>query len=226
MLVLGLLIGGFPGLANHAAAEDESYTFTIVDCPEDLDETLPSRKTVQLIDDTLYEVRTYYLGRGKWCFAMEAPEQRRLSAEEARQLLERAATPDDPPLLAVVDCPDDLNETVPSWTVMKHIDNTLYEWREYYLGDGKWCIVMESPEPRSLSAQEATLLLEKLIGIGREPTPPDPDNWVIIDPDSCPYLTNARPAELVLADDFGPLTKSSYSGEPDTGAPPHRLSPG
>ncbi len=222
MLVLGLLMAGVPAFAG-GAADGEPYVLTIVDCPEDLDETLPSRKTVQLIDGTLYEVRTYYLGRGKWCFAMEAPEQRRLSAEEARQLLERAATPDDPPLLAVVDCPDDLDETVPSWTVMKHINNTLYKWREHYLGDGKGCIVMESPEHRSLSAHEATLLWEEVAAIGHEPTTPDPGDWVIIDPDD--HKDHPLPAMPVLPDDFGPPTEKSYSGEPDTGAPPHRLSP-
>lgn len=224
MLVLGLLMAGVPAFAG-GAADGEAYVLTIVECPEDLDETLPSWNSVQFIDDTLYEVRTYYLGRGKWCFAMDAPEQRRLSAEEARQLLERAATPDDPPLLAVVDCPDDLDEAVPSRTVMQRIDNTFYKWREYYLGDGKWCIVMERPEHRSLSAHEATLLWEKSAGIGHEPTTPDPDDWVLLDPADCPWLNNAQPVELVLADDFGPPAEHSYSREPHTGAPPHRLSP-
>ncbi|MBE0431504.1 MAG: hypothetical protein IBX67_06730 [Dehalococcoidia bacterium] len=226
MLVLGLLMGGLPAFADDPAEEDH-YVLTVVDCPDDLDETLPSWKTMPLVDGTLYEVRSYYLGRGKWCFAIENPEQRRLSAEEARQLLERAATPDAPPLLAVVDCPNDLNETVPSWAVMKVIDNTLYKWREYYLGDGKWCIVLERPEHRSLSAHEATLLWEKSIGIGREPTTPDPDDWVLVDLDDCPYLKNAQPATPVLPRDFdlAPPAEPSHSREPDTGAPPHRLSP-
>lgn len=202
MLLLGLLMGGLPAFADDPA-EDDHYVLTIVDCPEDLDETLPSWKTMPFVDGTLYHVRSYYLGRGKWCFAIEAPEQRRFSAEEARQLLERAATPDDPPLLTVVDCPDDLDETVPSWTVTQVIDDILHTWQEYYLGDGTWCIVLERPEHHPLTAHEATLLWEKSIGIGREPTRPDPDDWVIIDLDDFPYLKNAGPnvttTDLILS---------------------------
>lgn len=59
MLVLGLLMAGVPAFAG-GAADGEAYVLTIVECPEDLDETLPSWNSVQLIDDTLYEVRTYY----------------------------------------------------------------------------------------------------------------------------------------------------------------------
>ncbi len=226
MLVTGLLMGGLPAFADDPA-QDDHYVLTIVDCPEDLDETVTSWITMPFVDGVLYEVRSYYLGRGKWCFAIEAPEQRRLTAEEARQLMKRAATPDDPPLLAVVDCPDDLDETVPSWTVTQVIDNTLHTWQEYHLGDGTWCIVLERPEHRHLSAHEATLLWEKSIGIGREPTTPDPGDWVIIDPDDCPYLKNARPGKPVLPPDFdlAPPAQPSHSREPDTGAPPHTLSP-
>jgi len=41
MLVLGLLMAGVPAFAG-GAADGEAYVLTIVECPEDLDETLPS----------------------------------------------------------------------------------------------------------------------------------------------------------------------------------------
>jgi len=76
----------------------------------------------------------------------------------------------------VVDCPGDLNEALPSRTVMQYIMNTFYKWQEYDLGavNGKrrFCVVMQAPVRLRLSAGEAQALLSaSRLGLESKPAP-------------------------------------------------------
>lgn len=58
-------------------------------------------------------------------------------------------------------CPTDIEEVAPSRVVIQMIDNQFYRWKEYELDDPRvFCIVLEEPEQRRLTAAEARELLE------------------------------------------------------------------
>jgi V8-like Glu-specific endopeptidase/fibronectin type 3 domain-containing protein len=65
--------------------------------------------------------------------------------------------------LGIVDCPANLNEAIPSRTVMQVIMNTFYKWNEYDVeqaaGKTLFCIVMEEPVHGRLTREQAQVLL-------------------------------------------------------------------
>ncbi len=83
--------------------------------------------------------------------------------------------------LTIRDCPEDLDQYESSRTVSQIINNTFYKWKEFELDDnGEFCIVMEKPEYRHLTADEAKELLEKS---GKwVDQAPDPDEREILEP--------------------------------------------
>ncbi len=63
----------------------------VVSCPPDLDVNQPAREVMQIIDDVYHLWKEYDLDEGEsFCIVLEKPEQRRLSAQEANQLLEKS----------------------------------------------------------------------------------------------------------------------------------------
>lgn len=82
--------------------------------------------------------------------------------------------------IKIRDCPKDLDQSGPSRTVSQIINNTFYRWKEYKLDDGGFCILMEKPEYRYLTAEEAMGLLEKS-GKWVDQTP-DPDEGRTLEP--------------------------------------------
>ncbi len=62
---------------------------------------------------------------------------------------------------AVRDCPDGIEQRLPSRVVLQHIDGVFHKWEEYDLGEkGEFCIFLRKPEQRRLSIGEAKTLLE------------------------------------------------------------------
>mgnify|MGYP000464370039 CR=1 FL=1 len=88
----------------------------VVDCPSDLDFSHPSRVVLQIIQNTFYKWYEFDIGpSGEFCIVLLEPEARRLTAEEARALLDASSrwveqrpssfegywtSPDDPVLAA------------------------------------------------------------------------------------------------------------------------------
>ena len=64
------------------------------------------------------------------------------------------------PGVNLIDCPAALEDSAEYRLVLQIIDNTFHKWREYDSKDeGGFCIFMEEPERRALSAEEASALL-------------------------------------------------------------------
>ncbi len=116
--------------------------------------------------------------------------------------------------IRIRDCPEDLDESGPSRTVSQMINNTFYRWKEFELDDSdEFCIVMEKPEHRHLTADEAKELLEKS-GKWVERTP-DPGEAEKIEPTD-PRL-DVPPIPMPFIDE--PCHNDAQSVEPDSPAP-------
>lgn len=63
----------------------------------------------------------------------------------------------------IVDCPENIDDHEPSRVVMQYIDNTFHRWSEYDLKTGEMFLVLEKPEYRQLSAEEAKILLDQSV---------------------------------------------------------------
>ncbi len=116
----------------------------------------------------------------------------------------------------VRDCPDGIEQRLPSRVVLQHIDGILHKWEEYDLGEkGTFCIFLRKPEQRRLPAGEAKTLLENSIR-WREQAPSDGISETL-DPND-PRL-QAPPAAPKLSDPFQ-IRNAPASTEPDKPAPP------
>ncbi len=57
------------------------------------------------------------------------------------------------------DCPEDLDLSAPARTVLQVVQGVFHKWHEYEWAEDGFCLVMEAPESRPLSAAEAARLL-------------------------------------------------------------------
>src|SRR5690349_19737771 len=62
--------------------------------------------------------------------------------------------------MGISECPKDLGARLPDRRVLQYIENVLYSWEEYDLEpSGLFCVVMQRPQSRVLTAAEAQVLL-------------------------------------------------------------------
>jgi len=121
---------------------------------------------------------------------------------------------------AVRDCPDGIEQHLPSRVVLQHIDGVFHKWEEYDLGEkGEFCIFLRKPEQRRLSTGEAKTLLENSTR-WREQAPAA-GVAETLDPNDPRLL--APPAAPKLPDNFQ-IRNGPASLEPDKPAP--MLNPG
>lgn len=117
---------------------------------------------------------------------------------------------------AVRDCPDGIEQRLPSRVVLQHIDGVFHKWEEYDLGEkGEFCIFLRKPEQRRLSIGEAKTLLENSTR-WREQAPAA-GVAETLDPNDPRLL--APPAAPKLPDHFQ-IRNVPASSEPDKPAPP------
>lgn len=117
---------------------------------------------------------------------------------------------------AVRECPEGIEQRLPSRVVLQHIDGVFHKWEEYDLGGkGAFCIFLRKPEQRRLSTGEAKTLLENSIR-WREHAPAAGVREVL---DSDDPRLRAPPAVPKLPDDFQ-IRNAPPSLEPDKPAPP------
>ncbi len=116
----------------------------------------------------------------------------------------------------VRDCPDGIEQRLPSRVVLQYIDGVFHKWEEYDLdAKGAYCIFLRKPEQRRLSIGEAKTLLENSAR-WREQGPP-PGISQTLGPDD-PRL-QGKPVEPKRPDHF-PIENGPASPEPDKPAPP------
>jgi V8-like Glu-specific endopeptidase len=121
-----------------------------------------------------------------------------------------------PEYSAVRDCPDGIEQRLPSRVVLQHIDGVFHKWEEYDLEEkGAFCIFLRKPEQRQLPAGEAKTLLENSTR-WREQAPSNGISETL-DPND-PRL-QAPPAAPKLPDHFQ-IQNAPGSLEPDKPAPP------
>ena len=112
----------------------------------------------------------------------------------------------------VRDCTSAHERLAPARVVLQVIEDRFHKWREYELGSGEFCIVMEEPRFGALSQQQATVLLEASAGWMEAETVPQ---WTeVLDADD-PSL-NVPPA--MPARPYDPDRPETESGAPDTPA--------
>ncbi len=117
---------------------------------------------------------------------------------------------------ALRDCPERLEQRVPSRVVLQHIDGVIHKWEEFDLEEkGAFCIFLKKPENRRLSAEEAKTLLENS-DRWREQAP-DAGLREVLDPND-PGL-QAPSAVPKLPDGFK-IRNVPAAPEPDKPAPP------
>jgi hypothetical protein len=76
-------------LTSHLSYSASVEMLKVVDCPDTLDVLQPSRVILQIIDNVFYKWSEYDLNEsGEFCIVMHAPYERKLSAKEARELLQ------------------------------------------------------------------------------------------------------------------------------------------
>ncbi len=63
-----------------------------------------------------------------------------------------------------IDCPDIIDDSVSSNIIMQHIEGDVYKWERFDLGNDNYCIILERPEEKRLSGEEARVLMEKSRG--------------------------------------------------------------
>ncbi len=138
-----------------------------------------------------------------------------------------------PDLSIVRDCPDGIEQRLPSRVVLQYIDGVFHKWEEYDLDSkGAYCIFLRKPEQRRLSVGEAKTLMENSAR-WREQAPP-PGISQTLSPDD-PRL-QGKPVEPKKHDhiqiDNGPASQepdkpapSGYPGkEPRSAVQPERIS--
>lgn len=96
-VVLGLSLDPFAATMSSAdislpgggvsAAGESGGKLELVDCPEDIDSSLASTTTLQVIDDTFHKWHQYETEKEFFIF-LEEPDSRPLTAAEARELLD------------------------------------------------------------------------------------------------------------------------------------------
>jgi len=119
-------------------------------------------------------------------------------------------------LSAVRDCPDGIEQRLPSRVVLQYIDGVFHKWEEYDLDKkGTFCIFLRKPEQRRLNVGEGKTLLENSAR-WREQGPPAGISETL-DPDD-PRL-QGKPVVPKLPDNFQ-INNSPSSPEPDKPAPP------
>jgi V8-like Glu-specific endopeptidase len=136
-------------------------------------------------------------------------------------------------LSMVRNCPDGIEQRLPSRVVLQYIDGVFHKWEEYDLDkQGPFCIFLRKPEQRRLSVGEAKTLLENSAR-WREQGPP-PGISQTLEPDD-PRL-QGKPVEPRRPDQYlidnGPASPgpdkpapTGYPGkEPRSGVQPERLS--
>ncbi len=69
-----------------------------------------------------------------------------------------------PPSVNFIDCPDIIDDSVSSNIIMQHIEGDVYKWEEFDLGNDNYCIILERPEEKRLSGEDAESLMEKSRG--------------------------------------------------------------
>jgi hypothetical protein len=97
---------------------------------------------------------------------------------------------------AVRDCPDGIEQRLPSRVVLQHIDGVFHKWEEYDLGEkGAFCILLRKPEQRRLPAGEARTLLENSTR-WREQAPAGGISETLISRSETPPLPRSRTSPL------------------------------
>jgi len=85
ILITGLMFLLINGCLSYGIA---SEPLKVVDCPDNLDISQPSRVILQIIDNVFYKWSEYDLNEsGEFCIVMHSPYERKLSAKEAGELL-------------------------------------------------------------------------------------------------------------------------------------------
>ena len=119
-------------------------------------------------------------------------------------------------LSVIRDCPDGIEQRLPSRVVLQYIDGVFHKWEEYDLDiKGSFCILLRKPEQRHLSIGEAKTLLENSAR-WREQTPLQ-EFRKLLNPDD-PRL-QGKPVVPKLPDNYQ-INKGPASSEPDKPAPP------
>ena len=120
-------------------------------------------------------------------------------------------------LSTVRNCPDGIEQRLPSRVVLQFIDGIFHKWEEYDLDKkGGFCIFLRKPEQRRLSVGEAKTLLENSTR-WREQAP-SPGISQTVETKNDPYYL-APPAAPKLPDNFQ-IKNGPASPEPDKPAPP------
>ena len=120
-----------------------------------------------------------------------------------------------PDLSIVRDCPDGIEQRLPSRVVLQYIDGVFHKWEEYELDSkGAYCIFLRKPEQRRLSVGEAKTLMENSAR-WREQAPP-PGISQTLSPDD-PRL-QGKPVEPKRNEKIQ-IDNGPASQEPDKQAP-------
>ena len=92
LLVLVLALFATGGAQINSKAESGPDLSMVRDCPDGIEQRLPSRVVLQYIDGVFHKWEEYDLdAKGAYCIFLRKPEQRRLSVGEAKTLLENSA---------------------------------------------------------------------------------------------------------------------------------------
>lgn len=118
-------------------------------------------------------------------------------------------------LSMVRDCPDGIEQRLPSRVVLQYIDGIFHKWEEYDLdAKGTYCIFLRKPEQRRLSIGEAETLLENSVR-WREQGPPSGISETL---DPGDHSLQGKPVEPKSPDQFQ-IDNGPSSAEPDKPAP-------
>ncbi len=63
-----------------------------------------------------------------------------------------------------IDCPMIIDDSVSSNVIIQHIEGDTYKWEIYDLGNENYCVILERPEKKRLSGEEAESLIKKSRG--------------------------------------------------------------
>jgi len=138
VFILTILAISTPALAFESDKPFDIEEVNVVDCPLIINQDLPSKTVLQVIDNTFHKWREYSLGEdGELCIFLEEPEKRPLTAEESRDLLiaskswmqeKKAFKSED----AVIVDP----ETLPQYeSIMPHVDGPRPDWVDDNISD-------------------------------------------------------------------------------------------
>jgi V8-like Glu-specific endopeptidase len=93
LLLAAFIFAAFTAVGAQIASQKppELHLSGVKGCPDDIEERRPSRVVLQYIDGVFHKWEEYGLGeKGEFCIFLRKPEQRRLSADEARILLQNS----------------------------------------------------------------------------------------------------------------------------------------